>query len=121
MTKQEYFQGLREQWTAAKEYANIDAIQAILNNHGLNVSPISYAIVEKQMQDLDLEGLPYLDCKTFQGWKRSGFIVCKGQKSKISGIAWLKVEKENPAADEKESFMMPKEYKLFHKTQVKEI
>ena len=117
MTKKEYFQQLREQWKLAKEHADTDAIKAILQNHGLKISVYGFAFVQLQMKKHGFSGIPYLDCKTFKGWKENGFIVKKGEKSKISGITWIDIEKN----DSGDSFKLPKEYKLFHRSQVKEL
>ena len=57
---------------------------------------------------------------TFEQWKERGFIVRKGEKSLISGITWVSVEgKEGEANDN--GFKFPKEYHLFHRTQVEEL
>lgn len=120
--KKAYFSKLRAEWQKAKETANINAIQAIIQNHGLNISPISFAIVQSQMKSLGLDGIPYLDCKTFEKWLENGFVVIKGQKSQIHGITWLlangsKINDENET-DKNDSFRFPKVYHLFHRSQV---
>ena len=119
--KQTYFKRLRQEWQQAKETAKLDEIGAIIQNHGLNISPIGFALVARQMQELNLEGIPYLDAKTYQGWKENGFQVQKGETSRIHGITWINVNKHIEIDDpenEDESFLMPKVYNLFHKTQV---
>ncbi len=67
-------------------------------------------------QTVKLDGIPYIDCKTFKKWQESGYIVKKGEKSKISGITWISNEK-----DDDEKFIYPKQYNLFHKSQVTEL
>ena len=121
--KQIYFKGLREQWAAAKAIANNgkgDEIRAIIATHGMNISVTGYLIVSNQMKALGLDGLPYLDAKTFQGWKDNGFKVRKGEKSQISGITWIGINtaKEDEDNTESKSYAMPKAYHLFHRTQV---
>ena len=73
------------------------------------------------MQRLGLEGIPYLDCKTFHGWKDSGFHVIKGQHSLIKGITWITPTYKSKETGEEEisDYSFPKEYHLFHRTQVK--
>ena len=121
--KREYFKGLRERWQTIKSAVDdkqLDAIKAIIAEHGLNVSPWSYAFTVSSMKYHGFDGIPYLDCKTFMGWKERGFIVRKGEKSLISGITWVSVEgKEGEANDN--GFKFPKEYHLFNRTQVEEL
>jgi len=124
--KKEYYKGLRERWNAAKAFAGEDEIKAIISNHGLNISVRGYCFVAMQMKELNLDGLPYLDMKTFQGWKENGFIVQKGQKSQVTGLTWITADQKDrevdPGTDEKtHSFVMPKAYHLFHRTQVQGI
>ena len=66
------------------------------------------------------DGIPYLDCKTFMGWKERGFIVRKGEKSLIAGITWVSVEGKEGEPDDN-GFKFPKEYHLFHRSQVEAI
>lgn len=113
-------QNLRNEWKKNKKLAdNKDEITAVYNEatkNGLQVSAIGFRIALVQMRKLGFSGLPYIDCKTFAGWKKSGFGVIKGQNSKVHGITWMIVK----AKDEEEDngFAYPKQYHLFHKTQV---
>ena len=119
--KAEYFKGLRDQWNAAKKYASNGGsaeYQAIIANHGMNISLIGFTLVYHQMKTLGLDGLPYLDCKTFHGWKANGFKVRKGEKSQISGITWIGISKSSEDSDEVDTYAIPKAYHLFHRTQV---
>lgn len=124
--KAEYYKGLRERWQKAKELADVDAIKAIISNHGLNISPWSFAFVQMQMQAQGLSGLPYLDMKTFNGWKENGFRVKKGEHSKADGLVWMdsftKKEKNDVGETEEITVVLdhavPKVYKLFHRSQV---
>ena len=114
---------LRSQWQSAKNLlteSKISEIQAIISTHGLNISNTGYMVCAVQMANLGLSGIPYLDCKTFAGWKKSGFCVDKGQKSQISGITWVSVGKKESDPESK-GFMFPKGYSLFHRSQVKEL
>jgi len=119
--KSEYFRKLREEWTKVKKISEgDDNARAVFEASGLKgISYISFQIVLSQMKDLGLEGLPYIDTKTFQGWKQSGFQVKKGEKSKIHGITWIGKKKENDEEDD--AVLFPKVYHLFHKSQVEEI
>ena len=125
--KAAYFKKLRQDWRKAKELADVDEITAIMINHGLQkFSPYSFAYVQMQMNILGLEGVPYIDCKTFQGWEENGFRVKKGEKSQLGGIVWRtangKQASDEDVDDEKKaSYVFPKAYALFHKSQVEEI
>jgi len=118
--KKAYYKDLREQWTAAKESANTDHITAIIRNHGLNISVTGFAFVQAQMDAQGLEGLPYLDMKTFHGWKENGFKVVKGQHSTATGLTWVSVgkPKEERTGADPDPFKMPRSYRLFHRSQV---
>jgi len=121
--KQEYYKQLRQQWQKAKETADKDEIQAIIENHGLNISITSYALIAMQMAELGLEGTPYLDAKTYDGWKENGFQVKRGEHSQITGLTWIDInnKKQDENEDENSGYKMPKAYNLFHRTQVKAI
>ena len=124
--KREYFKNLRDRWNSVKKShteKEISDAQAVIAAHGLNVSGYSFLFTTIQMEKLGLEGIPYLDAKTFQGWKEAGFQVRKGEKSLLSGITWVGVgnKSEDPDEAEKagdEGYLFPKEYHLFHRSQV---
>ena len=123
--KQEYSRKLRERWATAKKLLTekkISAIQAIIANHGWNISATGYAVIEAQMTNQGLDGIPYLDAKTYGGWQDNGFQVRRGEKSTLSGITWVQVggkEADKGAeTDGKDGFCFPKEYHLFHRSQV---
>jgi len=119
--KTKYFSSLRQRWQESKKLAETDKMQAIIREveaTGLQVSPYSIVFTALEMEAKKLEGLPVIDAKTFNGWKSSGYKVKKGSKSVLNGITWLKVNKEDK---EKESFVMPKVYRLFHRSQVEAI
>ena len=119
--RKEYFKQLRDQWNEAKEHANVNEIQAIIENHGLKISVTGYYFVKQQMDHAGLDGTPYLDAKTFKGWKDNGYTVKKGEKSKLRGITWISVNSKPDPANKEKGFKMPKAYNLFHKSQVKEL
>ena len=100
--KKEYFANLRESWNNCKQLSEIKGkeIDAIINNHGLSISRTGFMFVSMQLEQQGLDGLPYLDAKTFKGWRENGFKVVKGQKSTLSGITWINCEKKN--SDEKD-------------------
>ena len=120
--KQAYFKSLRDRWQSAKKHADNGGkaeFQAIITNHGLNVSMTGFILVYSQMKSQGLDGLPYLDAKTFHGWKENGFKVRKGEKSTITGITWIGINKKGEDSEEIEnSYAMPKAYHLFHRSQV---
>ena len=119
MDRKEYYQSLRDRWREAKELSKDEEnqIKAIILTHGMSISVTGFKVVSKQLKEQGLEGLPYIDAKTYKGWKENGFQVLKGEKSTISGVTWLEV-KGKDSEDEGNNFIMPKEYKLFHRTQV---
>jgi hypothetical protein len=122
--KKAYFKGLRFRWEEAKKIADHDAIGAIIKSHGLNISITSFFIVHSQMQAQGLEGLPYLDMKTFKGWKENGFQVKKGEHAKAESITWIGVhgkEVQEGTPEKENGYVIPKVYKLFHRSQVEEI
>jgi len=120
--KKEYYHNLRERWQQAKKLSETkeDQIKAIIATHGLNISNTGFVIVAQQLKEQGLKGLPYLDAKTYKGWIENGFQVQKGQKSTLSGVTWIDV-KGKADNEEDNGYMMPKEYKLFHRTQVEAV
>ena len=124
--KAEYFAGLRSRWNDAKSISEEEKQQAaaIMLVHGFNVSAVGYYFVASQMKAQNLEGIPYLDARTFQGWKECGFQVRRGEHSTISGITWIKATTGSEATEpdtEGKGFVFPKEYHLFHRSQVESI
>lgn len=119
-TKEErraYLKALRDSWKEAKEKADIEGIKAVIEEYGLSVSVYSFAYVSLQMKRLGLSGVPYIDMKTYEGWLESGYQVRRGEKSKVSGIVWIRAEKD----DGEKGYSFPKVYHLFHKSQVEEV
>ncbi len=126
--KRAYVKGLRDRWQSAKKMATEDQtkeIDAIIATHGMKISPVGFMIISHQMKAQGLDGLPYLDAKTYQGWIENGFRVIKGQKSTLDGITWIscgtKVEKPKLADGDDGMYMIPKGYHLFHRSQVQAI
>jgi len=118
--KQKYFQSLRSRWEEAKDLAKKDEYQAMFmeaQRLGLKVSETGFTFTKVQMENLNLDGMPYIDAKTFKGWKDSGFKVKKGEKSVIKGITFIKPK----SADDSDDYMFPKMYCLFHKSQIEAI
>lgn len=127
--KQAYMKQLRKQWQDVKKELSdeqISEIQAIIATHGMNISAMGFFFVSLQMKKQGFTGLPYLDAKTYKGWKQNGFQVKRGEKSVLSGITWINVgggddpdiaDKDHRATDDG-GFMFPKEYHLFHRSQV---
>lgn len=118
--KAEYFKTLREKWNKNKTDADNDTdarakYEAIHKEANGKFSYYSFYFTLMDMNRNGYAGNPYVDCKTFNGWREAGFRVKKGEKSKIAGITWIAVGKGENDADD---FMYPKSYHLFHKTQV---
>jgi len=122
--KKRYFEGLRKAWQEAKEKSAQDVDvqtkwQAINEQAGGKLSYVGFYFTYMSMQAQGLEGLPYVDAKTFEGWKNNGFMVKKGEHSTLSGITWIAV---NPGeSPENYDYLLPKEYHLFHRTQVESL
>jgi len=115
--KQAYFKSLRKRWNDNKALAdNNEVMKAIHQEHCSKFSYYSFFFTAMMMKKLGFKGIPYIDCKTFNGWKEAGFIVKKGEKSKINGITWI--HPKDSEGDEDERFSYPKMYNLFHRTQV---
>ncbi len=118
--KKEYFKSLREQWQASKKLAdNDETAKALHREAGSNYSYYSFYFTLLAMREQNLEGIPYVDCKTFNKWKEAGFKVIKGEKSKVKGLTWI--HPVNKEGEELEDMIYPKTYHLFHKTQVEEL
>jgi hypothetical protein len=119
--KNQYFKDLRARWNESKALSKSDeSAKAIWREASGKVSYISFWMTLTDMQRLGLDGVPYVDCKTFGGWRSSGFKVKKGEKSKISGITWMGVESKEET-DHEDLFVYPKVYHLFHRTQVEKL
>ena len=121
--KDQYFKSLREQWNEAKKHASNGGkaeYEAMVATHGFNISATGYMLVSMQMKSQGLNGIPYLDAKTFHGWKENGFKVRKGEKSTISGITWIGIATNSKDEEDetKTGYAMPKAYHLFHRSQV---
>ena len=122
--KKAYMAELRLRWQAAKRTADdpqVKGLYELLREQSpeLRISAYSFAYVLSVMRRAGLEGLPYLDCKTFNSWKDCGFKVKKGEKAQIHGIVWKSFEtKEKDGNGDNIEFMFPKAYALFHKSQV---
>jgi hypothetical protein len=121
--KQAYFRDLRQRWQSVKKALDekqIDEAKAIIATHGWNVSPMGFLFVSLQMKKQGFDGLPYLDAKTYKGWLQNGFRVRKGEKSTLSGVTWIGVggTKDEDGNEEEYDYMLPREYHLFHRSQV---
>jgi len=119
--KQAYYKGLRNRWSEAKKLAEKNEYLASYEEAkklGTELSYTSFILIKKQLVENGLEGTPYIDTKTFKGWKESGFQVKKGQKSIIKGITWLASANDD---DDDNVQVFPKVYSLFHTAQVEKI
>lgn len=77
------------------------------------MSATGFVFCQVWMKQAGFDWLPGLDMKTYKGWKTFWMTVKKGEKSKVAGITWLWVKNK-----EDEEFLMPKQYNLFHTSQV---
>ena len=95
-----------------------------LGKLGFYVSPASFLDVKDKMEHLGLEGVPFIDVKTFLGWKEEGRTVRKGEKALYQSVSFNKIEnfKENSDGtyEVSETFRAGKVYSLFHRSQTDE-
>lgn len=118
----EYFKQLRNRWKISKEMAENDELaKALFREIKGNFSYNSFYFTLQDMRKVGYQGLPYIDCKTFNGWKETGFKVKKGEHSKIDGIVWLEVKSNKETEDDEKLDVYPKLYHLFHRSQVEPI
>jgi hypothetical protein len=121
-----YLKSLRSRWAECKALADssndIKALYAAASATGTPIQSFySFSFVALQMQAQGLNGFPYVDMKTFQGWKENGFKVRKGEHSTADGIVWIGAgcDRDDQGNEIGEpDFMFPKVYKLFHRQQV---
>ena len=126
--KRQYFTALRAEWKQRKAAADQDInararANAIMEEAGEKFSYYSFYFTMLDMQAQKLDGNPYIDCKTFNKWRASGFKVKKNEKSKVRGIVWMHPIKKNEAGEaiENEDYLFPKVYHLFHRSQVEQL
>ena len=122
--KNVYFKGLRDRWNTNKALAEADKdamgkYEAMQKESPSGISYYGYYFCMQSMKAQGLDGVPYLDCKTFHGWKLAGFIVKKGEHAKIDGITWIAIKDKD--GKENNEYVYPKVYKLFHRSQVEEL
>ena len=124
--KQKYFQDLRRRWSENKAKAESDPeakakYEAIIAEAPDNkISYYGFYFTLCDMQSQGLAGNPYIDAKTFEGWRNAGFMVKRGEHSTLSGITWISGASKKEG-EEDDGFMYPKNYKLFHRSQVEPI
>lgn len=123
--KNAHFEKLRKLWNDAAEFAKDEAALAAhaeAKRMGVEVSIRSFCLVSEQMKSLNLQGTPYIDTKTFNGWTSAGFKVKKGERSKLSSIVFIGAKDSDADDDGKKSgYVFPKECHLFHVSQVEPI
>ena len=119
--KREYYTGLRAQWSQAKALSATDEIGAVyaqLAEMGLgDISLYNVSLIFMQAQALGLDGLPYLDFKTYDGWKGAGFQVKRGEKSPVFSLTWIG-QKSEDGEEVADGARWPKMTHLFHTSQV---
>jgi len=119
---QELLTRYKESKKRMKEENKEEEIRQFIQSHGLSISPFSFFFVSMQMKALGFDGIPYRDCKTLKAWNSEGKYIRKGEKSRISGVTWIKASYKNDAGEYEEdsaSRLYSKEYKLFHRSQLK--
>lgn len=114
-----YYQELRSKWMMNKLKADgDDKASQTYKKLGLKVSFYGFYWTMMQMEEQHLDGLPYIDAKTYKGWLETGFKVKKGEKSTLSGIVWREIKAKDADEDDEPLYLLPKVYSLFHKSQV---
>jgi hypothetical protein len=131
--KTEYFNEMRCKWAQAKELSATDEMKAIYNQlHAMGIGDISIyntSLILMQAYSLGLEGLPYVDFKTYENWQKCGFQVRKGEKSPVFSITWIGgkgSDDDTPSTgagggDKQDGRRYPKLTHLFHSSQVEAI
>jgi hypothetical protein len=125
LDKKQYNAFLREQWSRAKKEATDNPNQwgpiykEALRSGMTACSMTGFVMAAMAMKAQNLDGFPYIDAKTFQGWRKSGYKVNKGEKSFGGSIVWLHPKsKTSDGTEEEQEYCYPKAYHLFHRTQV---
>lgn len=123
--KQAYFNEMRGKWTQAKELAATDEMQAIytqLREMGIgDISIYNVSLILMQAYSLGLEGLPYVDFKTYEHWQKAGFQVRRGEKSPVFSITWIGGKNTDDEGEKQDGRRYPKLTHLFHTSQVEAI
>lgn len=92
---------------------------------GIRVSTYSFCEVQEVMKKRNLAGVPFLDTKTFNGWRAVGRRVKRGEKAIYQSVSWNKIENIKEHADGtievKDEFSGGKVYSIFHISQTEEI
>lgn len=118
--KKQHFTQLRQQWQQAKNLSQSDELAAIysqLRNMGIgDISLYNVSLILMQAQQLGLQGLPYLDFKTYEGWRKVGYQVKRGEKSPVYSITWVGASNQEEGEESKVRY--PKLTHLFHSSQV---
>lgn len=120
--KKIYFAELRKQRQKAKELAiemseDLSAQFTIAKNKVENLSPYGFMFMYSQLEENWLDGIPAIDTMTYKKRIENGYRVKKGEKSKLRWITRKKIDKK----DEEGSYMIPKAYSVFHRSQVEAI
>ena len=122
--KREYFASLHNKWNAAKALASTDAMGAVYDQlHQMGIGDISLynvSLILMQANALGLDGLPYVDFKTYEHWKATGFQVRKGEKSPVFSLTWVGAKGED-GEEVADGARWPKMTYLFHSSQVEPI
>ena len=121
--KKTYFKGLRDKWEMQKKEFEALPIKEQNRIIGYQIlvgakSVIAFYDVYKALKSQGLDGLPYQDVKTFGGWKSSGFIVKKDEEAFHKATSWKDVNEDKEGL---ETFLIPRLYSVFHRTQVEAI
>lgn len=112
-------------WKTSKEWGDEAQIKALVMTieSQLRTQGMSYrnvALVAMQMENLGLNGVPYLHTRTYGGWKEAGRQVKKGEKSLLFSITWIGGN-SGEDGEEGSSRLYPKMTNLFHFDQTEAI
>ena len=121
MKRNEFTPEQKREYTEAKALAATDEIGAVyiqLAEMGIgDISLYNVSLILMQAQVLGLDGLPYLDFKTYDGWKGMGFQVKRGEKSPVFSLTWIGAKGED-GEEVSDGQRWPKLTHLFHSSQV---
>ena len=76
----------------------------------------SFVFVMQQMMALGLEGTPYVDTRTFDGWLEVGRCVRRGEKSRLFSFTFIGKEPKAEAPADQSGGAMDENRRLYPKT-----
>jgi hypothetical protein len=128
MTKKQQLLTAKKERTAKYTQEEFDRAvkhMQVLALAGIVCSPASFIDVMKVMEAKGLDGVPFMDTKTFNAWRGEGRRVKKGEKAIYQSVSWNKIENikehKDGSIEVTDEFRGGKIYSLFHRSQTEEI